>query len=220
MPEVRYRKVETEDEPVDSSANETKRPFGHLGKVMNKGVVNILFVLSLSFMACSIYYVHYNVRMNEPSMSSLVESLGFTLRCLAVSSVVMLFWNIVATIAKRVTNGKVVGNPLQGNEHLMLVHQRILQNTLEQFAMHSFSLLSLATFLGPATVKFIPLACGLFTIGRITFWIGYPRNRTFGFILTMFPTSLVITANMYFAYKFGLLSSSGAADALYAPKKM
>jgi len=221
MSEVRSRKPDAA--PTDKSSaskgdHAEKSKTGHLAKPLNITTVNILLVLSLVFTVGSIYHVHVNVRTNDSSMSSLVERIGFTLRCLGVSSVVSLTVIIFMTMMSRGNQIELTGNPLQGNDHLgsIQLNQRILQNTLEQLAIHTLSLLSLATYLGPATIKFIPLLCAFFTVGRFFFWLGYPRYRTFGFVMTMMPTLVAIGFNIYLACKFGLASSSGAADAIYA----
>jgi hypothetical protein len=68
-----------------------------------------------------------------------------------------------------------------------------LQNTLEQVALAVPAHLALAVSMRGVELVVIPLLAALFSVGRITFWIGYPRGaaaRAFGFALTFMPTVL------------------------------
>jgi uncharacterized membrane protein YecN with MAPEG domain len=72
-------------------------------------------------------------------------------------------------------------NPLAHAESDTLqVHCRVMQNTLEQLAWFTLSILVLATWLSPAQARFIPVACIFFAFARLAYWWGYLRNGTLG----------------------------------------
>lgn len=122
----------------------------------------------------------------------------FTFRYLILGAAFLVF-NVQAVISKRV--GTAALDPLNGREDLTLANRNILQNSLEQFVITVVSQLSLISYLpGVQVVRVIPLLNFLFFFGRIAFFVGYPRYRTFGFITTWVPT---IAANSYSLYKFG-----------------
>ena len=58
---------------------------------------------------------------------------------------------------------------------------------------------SLIAFLtADETLKLIPLLNLLWVVGRVTFYLGYPKYRSFGFATTYMPSCL---AAIYAAYK-------------------
>jgi MAPEG family len=80
-------------------------------------------------------------------------------------------------------------NPLLGREsEAWKIHQRVLQNTVEQSFIFVPSLLALATRLPAADVRYLPLLTSLWCAGRLMFWIGYrihPYLRGPGFEWTL-----------------------------------
>lgn len=70
----------------------------------------------------------------------------------------------------------------------------ILQNTLEQVVLASIAYLAFAASAPAHLLPLLPLFAGLFLLGRLAFWIGYRHGatgRTFGYVLTFFPTLLL-----------------------------
>lgn len=70
------------------------------------------------------------------------------------------------------------------------VQAPFLQNTLEQAVILAGASLALATLLSGPDLAFIPLAVVLFSIGRISFLLGYrdgAGGRAFGMVVTMLP---------------------------------
>lgn len=110
-----------------------------------------------------------------------------------------LIWfklNIYLVILKRVPSRAV--NPLDGHEHIVEGVKNILTNTLEQMVASLVMQSILISFLTPdEVVNFIPLINLLFFLGRITFWLGYPLLRTFGFMTTSLPTSVGLGVCVY-----------------------
>lgn len=73
------------------------------------------------------------------------------------------------------------------------VRAAFLQNTLEQAVMAAGAHLALATLLKGAELALILVAVVLFSVGRITFLIGYPKGaggRAFGIVTTSLPSAL------------------------------
>ncbi|XP_060071976.1 uncharacterized protein LOC132551849 [Ylistrum balloti] len=104
-------------------------------------------------------------------------------------------------------------DPIEGRgEHLIEVHKRYIQNTMEQLVLHVASSALLASFLSPESMMIIPIRVFLFVFGRVTFWYGYmksPIKRAFGFQVTFAPS---VVSLLYCAFCF---CNSGPAFALY-----
>lgn len=68
-----------------------------------------------------------------------------------------------------------------------------LQNTFEQFVAASFALFALMMLLGAAAMPFIAASVLLFGVGRVAFFLGYPKGaggRAFGMAVTAIPTAV------------------------------
>lgn len=91
-------------------------------------------------------------------------------------------------------------NPLSGTEGIVVKSNNILRNSIEQFIVSLVVQVSAITYLtGEEVVRCIPVMNVMFFIGRVSFWFGYPKYRTFGFCLSLFPTGIVC---VYVLYKF------------------
>lgn len=103
-----------------------------------------------------------------------------------------LIWfkiNIWLVIAKRVPSRAV--NPLGGHERIVEAVKNVLTNSLEQLVASLLMQISLVSYLtGNEVVKYIPLINILFFVGRVTYFLGYPKFRTFGFLTTSIPTTV------------------------------
>lgn len=110
-----------------------------------------------------------------------------------------LFWLLTrwqAVVFKRVTSRAV--DPLSGNEHIVEEANKILDNSMEQFLLSVTSQITLLAYLTPAqTVTLIPLINVWHLVGRIAFWMGYPKYRTFGVMSTLSPTVISIGYCIY-----------------------
>ena len=74
----------------------------------------------------------------------------------------------------------------------LAVRVAFLQNTLEQAVTAMGAHLALATLLSGPMLALVPAAVVLFAVGRVTFFIGYPKGaggRAFGIATTAIPTA-------------------------------
>ncbi|CAH1776313.1 unnamed protein product [Owenia fusiformis] len=134
---------------------------------------------------------------------SMWERILYTLRC-QVLSVGMLLAGVIVVMITRANTTAI--NPLsERGEQYVKLDNRYLQNTLEQLVLSILTQLFLATYLEDLWV--IPVMTFLFVLGRISFWIGYkwmPLYRSFGFMLTLVPTTFA------YAITLGVFLRNGA----------
>lgn len=72
-------------------------------------------------------------------------------------------------------------DPLAGEEsERLMIHCRVMQNTLEQFVWFATCLLALATLIRPAQARVVPIVCVAFALVRFVYWWGYLRQGTLG----------------------------------------
>ena len=72
-------------------------------------------------------------------------------------------------------------DPLAGAESTRLrIHQRAMQNTMEQLVWFALCLIPLSTVLKPEEVHLIPILAGMFVFGRLIYWRGYFVDGTLG----------------------------------------
>ena len=91
-------------------------------------------------------------------------------------------------------------NPLNGYEVVVEAAKNNLTNTLEQFVMLAMCQFILTLQVSARTlINVIPAINILFLIGRITFWLGYPCYRAFGFVVTQTPIFCTV---LYLLYKY------------------
>ena len=107
-------------------------------------------------------------------------------------------------IHKRVPTKAI--NPLAGFENVTFEANKILANSFEQFSLMFLSEIVSLSFVSEQTIlKLIPFMSFLFLFGRITFFIGYPLYRGFGFNLSFAPTALLIFYNIFSFFRFVFL---------------
>ena len=166
-----------------------------------KVLINIFcaFILLLCVGVIALYFP-----FPKPRLPTLLDRLVFTLRWLIVSLLSVfagIFW--VGNVRFRTS----AINPLDpsGNKYVEMC-SRFLQNTVEQFLLHSFSLVVLATYLSEENMHLIPLLAVLFCIARLLFAVGYsidPLMRGFGFCMTFYPTVMAIIYCLYCLFMYG-----------------
>jgi hypothetical protein len=89
-------------------------------------------------------------------------------------------------------------NPLTGTEGIVVKSNNILKNAIEQLFVSIIVQISSITYMsGEEVVRCIPAMNVLYLIGRVSFFLGYPKYRTFGFCLSFFPTGVVFLYSMY-----------------------
>ena len=108
-------------------------------------------------------------------------------------------------------------NPFAGKEHLVVLKQSFLTNTVENtlvFLMLALTLTS--SYLDAGEMKIIPVYTTFWLAGRVLFRIGYSIHfsyRSFGFGFSVFPAVLLIGYVFYLMYDrgflYGMRSSQG-----------
>ena len=100
-------------------------------------------------------------------------------------------------------------NPTVGGETPSLViHCRVMQNTLEQLVWFALCVFPLATVLGPAEIHLLPIASVGFVVARLAYWRGYFADGTLG---RRYGVQMTFTLNI------GLLVLTAALLILRAP---
>ncbi|RWS01267.1 hypothetical protein B4U79_11065 [Dinothrombium tinctorium] len=169
---------------------------------MKLSVILLHVVLAMSFVGFFTYSVFTgNVNLvpnaKEIKLNTLPAKLEFVLKYQTPGLFTVLLC-VFYVIMRRVTTPAI--NPMSGNEIYVEAASKILTNTLEQYVLHLVSQLILAAYIdGPTLIKIVPLLAVFFFVGRITFIIGYPLQRAFGWWLTFGPN---VAAVGYCAYKF------------------
>ena len=140
----------------------------------------------------------------KPHLPTLLDRLVFTLRWLIVS-LSTVFAGIIWVANTRFRTSAI--NPLnQSGTKYVEIRSRYLQNTVEQFLLHSVSLFVLSTYLSEENMGLVPLLVVLFCIARLLFAVGYsidPHKRVVGFVMTFYPTILVIIYCLYCLFAYG-----------------
>jgi uncharacterized MAPEG superfamily protein len=125
----------------------------------------------------------------DPGWASMAMRLGQGAAALLPGAGVLALM-ILAQMALRLAGGVI--DPLAGREtRALLVNQRAISNTVEQFAVFAPALLALAAGVPGARMADV-IALGLVFAGaRLLFWLGYlaaPAGRAFGMAATLMVT--------------------------------
>ena len=180
-----------------SATDQQKKQFQDQKKVSTE--IRCASVLLFCFGAVALYFP-----FPKPHLPTLLDRLVFTLRWLIVS-LLSVFAGVIWVGNMRYSTSAI--NPLDpsGNKYVEM-GSRYLQNTVEQFLLHSFSLIVLATYLSEETMHLVPLLVVLFSIARLLFAVGYsidPLWRGFGFAMTFLPSAVVIYYCLYCLFMYG-----------------
>ena len=166
--------------------------------------VRMYILIGVIILSC---YVTAAVYFPFPKLHlpTLLDRVVFTLRCLMVSLLAITF-GIQAVAGKRFLTYAI--NPLEpSGRKFTEKFERYLQNTVEQFLLHSFSLIALSTYLSEEKMHWIPLLVALFVIGRAVFFVGYsidPPKRGAGFTMTWLPNVAVSAYCLYCMCVYGV----------------
>jgi hypothetical protein len=123
--------------------------------------------------------------------AELVDRLAFAVR----ADLFVLVWILIGV--RMVSSGRfrspadIDGSAAGPPSPVIATKVAFLQNTLEQSIMAIGVHLALATLLGGDALSLIISAVVLFAVGRVTFFIGYPKGaggRAFGMVTTVLPT--------------------------------
>lgn len=150
-----------------------------------------LILIFITFL--TIYYEVVNVSFNHTisDVSNFNQKLQFTLRFMLLPTT-WLMHAILTMVLKRFRT--IAWDPMdtEGME-VSKAEQNMLTNTVEQTLLSLLSQIILLPFLKPVQVlRVIPTMNILFLVGRISFTIGYPKFRSFGFSFSMIPSVLAI----------------------------
>lgn len=125
--------------------------------------------------------------------TDLAERLAFGVQ----ASAFVLLWVVVGVLmvstGRRRSAADIGGSAAGPPSGALAIKSAFLQNTLEQAVLAAGAYLALATLLSGAWLSLIVVAVALFAVGRILFYVGYPRGargRALGMTLTMTPTIL------------------------------
>ena len=131
--------------------------------------------------------------------TDLVDRIGFALK----ASVFILVWLVIAV--RLVSKGRLVsdadirGSAFSAPSERIRIKAAFLQNTLEQAALAIGASLAFAATFSADYLSLVVGAVLLFSIGRLTFYIGYRSGaggRAFGMVVTMLPAVLGLIASV------------------------
>lgn len=174
-------------------------------KIIRNGV--ILSICSMIFMSLLFLMVYHDTirlypkSMKEETLKGFAARVEYTLRY----QTLLLFWLVFfvfATIYVRLTTVSL--NPLDDKtEYKVMSMKNILTNSMESIVISVFAQLIFVTYAQPLVIlKYIPLLNLYLFIGRLTFLIGYPLKRAFGYLLTIIPNMILMVVNLYYFGSF------------------
>ena len=128
-----------------------------------------------------------------PMLSSPAERLAYVAQLLVGVAVVIL---LMVSACFRVFDTADAEDPFANAESPgWKVHQRVLQNTIEQAMIFVPAVCALAVRVDPQHTRILPLLVAQWCAGRILFWIGYrikPVFRGPGFEWTLFSSVVAL----------------------------
>jgi len=162
-----------------------------------ESIATIVFIAVLSFIFLDDRYLRLNIGGNSSGVqvSSYWHKLELVL-CYQSLAVFWLLFNLFYVISRRCKSGLL--DPLAANNDARVVEaNHIFHNSIEQFLLSVFAQIISISFIDKSIlIKLIPLINILFIVGRISFFYGYPNRRTFGFLCSAIPTTLLIHYNL------------------------
>ncbi|MCC5962753.1 MAG: MAPEG family protein [Rhodobacteraceae bacterium] len=121
------------------------------------------------------------------------DQLAFAALCVAVPGVVLLVAIMMVSTTRRFSPEDIGGQAAGPPSDRLAIKAAFLQNTLEQTVLATGFYFALAAVAGGAWLALLPVAAGLFVVGRVLFYIGYrggAQGRSLGMGLTMMPAAL------------------------------
>lgn len=121
------------------------------------------------------------------------DRLAFAALCFAVPGFVLLVAVLMVSTTRRFSAADIGGQAAGPPSERLAIKAAFLQNTLEQVVLAAGFYFALAAVAGGAWLALLPVAAGLFAIGRVLFCIGYrggAQGRSLGMGLTMMPAAL------------------------------
>lgn len=131
-----------------------------------------------------------------------LDRLSLALRCDAVAALTLLAG--IQTVARLRRQSEAI-DPLAGKDPpSMQVHNRYVQNTLEQLVLFALGTTALSTYLDVHTARVLPALTIVFVLSRLVFWRGYlhsPPARALGMTGTFIVNLVVYGAVIFFAFR-------------------
>ncbi|XP_067824487.1 uncharacterized protein [Heptranchias perlo] len=165
--------------------------------------ISSVFV-ALIFIPWILYGLYLFVPFEPPPCPDLTSRMTFTLRCNIIAITPVLLGVIIGSLSRLCSTAI---DPLDTNVRAVLIHQRYVGNSIEQFTIYFINMVVMATYLHQEHLKIIPILAGLFAVARLMYWITAGLSsayRGFGFGLTFFPTLAMVAYNFYCMYELGL----------------
>ncbi|GCB66296.1 hypothetical protein scyTo_0007853 [Scyliorhinus torazame] len=165
--------------------------------------ISSVFV-ALIFIPWILYGLYLFVPFDPPPCPDLTSRMTFTLRCNIIAVTPILFGVVIGSLSRLCST---VIDPLDTNVRAVLIHQRYVGNSIEQFTIYFINMVVMATYLHQEHLKIIPILAGLFAVARLIYWITAGLSsayRGFGFGLSFFPTLAMVAYNFYCMYELGL----------------
>lgn len=158
----------------------------------------ILVLSSLSYLSYDGYLNFLSGSVNPDKLTGYGLKSEYVFRYL-ILGLTFTVVNIAAVGFKRLLSPQAL-DPLNHHEDLIQSVRNILSNSIEQLLVSVVTQLCLVSYLnGIQVARIIPLMNMSFLLGRITFALGYPKYRTFGFTLSFLP---VLISVPYILYRF------------------
>ena len=179
-------------------------------------VAALVLVLGTTHLASKGQLLVLQPRDRKAALDSVSASFAGKLEFAAkywILGLVWLYFHLHVVIMGRVTSA--AANPLAGHEDRVQADKNVFGNSVEQFVLAIVSQAAALPYLtGSQVLQLIPLFNGLFLVGRLLFWLGYPRRRSFGFTTSMLPSTIAI---FFATYKFATthLDVSSLPDSLF-----
>lgn len=156
-----------------------------------KGTLISIVVGTLTYLAA--LAIGWTLWPEGPALASAGDRLGYAAQLLAGVAVVAL---LMVSACFRVFDTAGAENPLAGAESAgWKIHQRVLQNTVEQALIFVPALLALASRVDAEHTRILALLTALWCAGRLLFWIGYrikPVLRGPGFEWTLYSSLVAL----------------------------
>uniref|UniRef100_H3ADR1 Transmembrane protein 79 n=1 Tax=Latimeria chalumnae TaxID=7897 RepID=H3ADR1_LATCH len=149
-------------------------------------------IVSLLLVPWILYGIYLFLPIDIPACPDLTSRITFTLRCILIAVVPVILGSFNTHVFVRTA---------------VLLHQRYVTSSVEQFAIYSINMVVMGTFLEQEHLKVIPILAGLFSVGRLIYWLTLRISsayRGFGFGLTFFPVLAMTAYNLYCLYRLGL----------------
>ncbi|XP_078279979.1 uncharacterized protein LOC144607181 [Rhinoraja longicauda] len=165
--------------------------------------ISSVFV-ALLFIPWILYGLYVFVPFDPPPCPDLTSRITYTLRCNIVAITPVLLGVVVGSLSRLCSTAI---DPLDTNVRAVLIHQRYVGNSIEQFLIYFINMVVMATYLHQEHLKIIPILSGLFAVARLLYWVTAGLGsayRGFGFGLTFFPTLAMLAYNCYCMYELGL----------------